>query len=169
MVIMHPYKDNYPIWVFSEIISFGDLVKFYNFYRKRFSIHNDVHAYLWSARILRNAAAHNSCILNRLREYFDDSKINNHVMEILKRNYTTLDTKKIKQYLKNPVIQDFITILILYKKLDKNKTLLNKRIEELDNLFRRCRKHASYYKKNNILIYSYCFIYSFFKIYKNKL
>ena len=119
--LIKTYQYTLPIWVFLEIISFGDLIKFYDFYNETYPFTNNVKQYLWSARILRNATAHNSCILNRLTESFEDTKINGTLMDILKKNYPYLGSKRIKMYLKNPVIQDFIDILILYSKLDKTK------------------------------------------------
>lgn len=96
-----------PIWVFLEIISFGDLTKFYDFYSVRFPMGNNVSKYLWSARIMRNAAAHNSCILNRLTECVPEKKINNSLRDNIKRNFSTIDSKRLKKYLRHPVIQDF--------------------------------------------------------------
>lgn len=167
--LIQKYRFCYPIWVFVEIISFGDLINFYEFYYRRFASKSNVKNYLWSARILRNAAAHNSCILNRLSEkYIEDKKINNSLMNTLKRNYSTLNPAKIKQYLLNPVIQDFIDILVLLKRLDKSGSLRNKRIKEVDSFLKRCRKHASYYRTNNKLLSSYNFVRTFFIEYKTK-
>lgn len=165
--VIQKYQSCYPIWVFLEIISFGDLIEFYKFYNSKFPIGNNVSNYLWSARILRNAAAHNSCILNRLSEkYNDDKNINNTLMIVLKRNYHSLAPSKVKQYLLNPVIQDLLDILILLKKLDKGGSLLSKRTKEINHFMRRCRKNASYYKTNNILLSSYKFVYTFLQEYE---
>lgn len=165
--LIQKYNNTFPIWVFLEIISFGDLTLFYNYYCKQFPINNNISAYLWSARILRNAAAHNSCILNRLKESFDDSKINNTLFNVLKLNYQTINVKRIKTYLKNPIIQDFIDVLILYKKLDKSRTMLKKRISEVENFLIRCKKNSIFYHQNNQIIGSYKFISDFFSEYKN--
>lgn len=165
--LIQKYQSCYPIWVFLEIISFGDLIEFYKFYNSRFTINNNVSNYLWSARILRNAAAHNSCILNRLSEKNkDNKKINKTLLATLIRNYHLASTNKVKQYLLYPVIQDFLDILILLKKLDKGGSLLNKRIKEINHFMRRCRKNASYYKTNNILVSSYKFVYTFLQEYE---
>lgn len=66
--------EDLSIWFFVEVISFGELTRFYDFYIKRFPIGNNVSQYLWSVRIMRNAAAHNSCILNRLCEHTEENK-----------------------------------------------------------------------------------------------
>ena len=166
--LIQKYQSCYSIWVFVEIISFGDLIKFYDFYNSRYPIGNNVSKYLWSARILRNAAAHNSCILNRLTETFDVTKVNNSLMNILKRNYISLNPSKTIKYLQNPVVHDFIDILILFKKLDKSRSLLSKRMAEISMFMKRCTKNASFYKQNNKLISTYKFIKLFLDEYEQK-
>ncbi len=166
--LIQKYSPNFPIWVFVEIISFGDLIKFYKYYFGRFCVSNNFSKYLWSARILRNAAAHNACVLNRLKEVFEDSKINNTLMNVLIREYNITDKKQLKQYLKNPVVQDFLVVLVLFKKLNKSNNLLEKRIEDVKAFLHRCRKHATYYRTNNTIFSLFKFIYYFVERYEKK-
>lgn len=168
-LLIKQYTPNFPLWVFLEIISFGDLTRFYSFYTKKFSSKDNISDFLWSARILRNAAAHNSCILNRLKESFQDTKINRTLMEAIKNEYPAIDAKKLKKYLQNPVIQDFLVILMLYKKLDASKDMLKKRLAEITNFFRRCKKHATYYRNNNKLLSVYAFVNFFIVQYEENL
>ncbi len=158
--------EDLPIWVFVEVISFGELTRFYDFYIKRFPIGNSVSQYLWSVRIMRNAAAHNSCILNRLCEHTEERKINNALRDSIKRNFPLIDTKKLKHYLTNPVVQDFLDVLMVFKILDKTRNVLNKRLKEVDAFFKRCRKHAAYYRTNNNIVFVYVFVFRFYKEYK---
>lgn len=158
--------EDLPIWVFVEVISFGELTRFYDFYIKRFPIGNNVSQYLWSVRIMRNAAAHNSCILNRLCEHTEEKKINNTLRDSIKRNFPFIDTKKLKHYLTNPVVQDFLDVLMVFRILDKTRNVLNKRLKEVDVFFKRCRKHAAYYKTNNNIVSVYVFVFRFYKEYK---
>lgn len=167
-LIQHNIGD-LPIWVFVEIISFGELTKFYDYYNSRFPISGNISAYLWSIRIMRNAAAHNSCILNRLTEYFDESKINYSLRDSIKRTLPFINSKKLKHYLMNPVMQDFLDILMVFKFLDKTQLVLKKRLKEFESFLRRCKKHASYYKSNKEIIAFYVFLYTFYKEYKKTL
>lgn len=60
------YLDSYPVWVFLEVIEFGTFVDFYLFCAARWgdeAMAQD-HYVLKSVKALRNAAAHNSCIVN---------------------------------------------------------------------------------------------------------
>lgn len=60
------YLDGYPIWVFLEIAEFGTFVDFYLFCATRWNDEamTQDHYVLKSVKALRNAAAHNSCIVN---------------------------------------------------------------------------------------------------------
>ena len=63
-----------PAWVFIEIVSFGEFLAFYKFCANRFALDptekkqilDDFYLML-STKKIRNAAAHNSCIINDLR------------------------------------------------------------------------------------------------------
>lgn len=58
--------ENIPIWKFLEIITFVELVNFYDFYTKEYNLvdqNRDVYILRDIAK-LRNAVAHNTCILS---------------------------------------------------------------------------------------------------------
>jgi len=58
--------ENIPIWEFLEIITFGELVNFYDFFTKEYNLvdeNRDVYI-LRDIVKLRNAVAHNTCVLS---------------------------------------------------------------------------------------------------------
>lgn len=56
-----------PIWVLTEIIGFNSLIKFIRFYNEKYPNSIDINtAVLNPVRSLRNACAHNNCLLNNL-------------------------------------------------------------------------------------------------------
>ena len=61
-------SSNCPIWVFMEIIGFGMLTRFYEFCIKRGLLSGDQLPtnVLNPVRSLRNACAHNNCLLNNM-------------------------------------------------------------------------------------------------------
>ena len=64
-IIQH-YNGNYPAWTLIEIVSFGDYLRFYKFCADRWNdkdLLNDFYL-MKDVKELRNAAAHNNCILN---------------------------------------------------------------------------------------------------------
>lgn len=58
--------ENIPIWEFLEIITFGDLVRFYRFLSEEYKLSEDLkNVYILIEIVkLRNAVAHNCCILS---------------------------------------------------------------------------------------------------------
>ena len=60
--------DCYALWEIVEVISFGEFIELYQLYYSLYpSKNNDFSSYLWSIKFLRNAAAHNNCLLNSLK------------------------------------------------------------------------------------------------------
>ena len=61
------YNDEMPVWAFIEIISFGDLLRFIEYVSKKinWTLPVDIQT-LDRVRQIRNAAAHNNCIINDL-------------------------------------------------------------------------------------------------------
>ena len=81
-IIQH-YDGNYPAWTLIEIISFGDYLKFYKFCADRWNdkdLLNDFYL-MKDVKALRNAAAHNNCILKDITNKDSKHKIN-HAFKI---------------------------------------------------------------------------------------
>ncbi len=102
-IIQH-YDGNYPAWTLIEIISFGDYLKFYKFCADRWNdkdLLNDFYL-MKDVKALRNAAAHNNCILNDITIKDSKHKINHAVKISLKtikhqRNDKHLSKEKTRQ------------------------------------------------------------------------
>lgn len=147
-----------PLWVFVELISFGAFQKFFTYYYKKYPIGNNLLPYIWSCRLLRNGAAHNSCMLNRLncKVPKDSRLICRSSMSVLKSIDTSLSYNSIRNQFRTPFINDFISLLILYKKA-VNPATAKRRLTDLQIVFSRCKKHCSYFRKNNDLRKKYLF------------
>ena len=68
-------KQNFPIWVLVELISFGDLLHICRFYEKENNctlIANN--KFMNTVRDFRNAAAHSNCLMNKMTERMEETK-----------------------------------------------------------------------------------------------
>ena len=75
--------ENIPIWEFLEIITFGELVNFFEFFTNKYNLSDKKYVFiLREINKLRNAVAHNSCVLSEL-----DKKDNSHRADTLVINY----------------------------------------------------------------------------------
>ena len=66
--LIEKYYPYFPAWVFVELISFGDLVKLYEYYIERYPGRLKDSELLYSIRDLRNATAHSNCLINKLQK-----------------------------------------------------------------------------------------------------
>ena len=107
-IIQH-YDGNYPAWTLIEIISFGDYLKFYKFCADRWNdkdLLNDFYL-MKDVKALRNAAAHNNCILNDIT--IKDSKHKtNHAVKI---SLKTIKHQRNDKHLSKEKTRQIVTLL----------------------------------------------------------
>ena len=152
-------NDNYALWEIVEIISFGEFIDLYQLYYSMYpSKNNDYSNYLWSIKFLRNAAAHNNCLINSLKAPY-------HI-KIHKTKQIQFELSKIKsispnmrqKWMNNPVIHDFIILVFVFLKLIKSNGIKQSGIDKLQWLFNeRMLKHQEYFIKNTSIAESYHF------------
>lgn len=66
--IYQKYNPGFPVWAFVEMLSFGHFIHFYKFCASRLNdkaMRDNVYLFL-SVKQIRNASAHNNCLLNDL-------------------------------------------------------------------------------------------------------
>ena len=66
--LIENYYPFFPIWVFVELISFGDLTYLCEFYKKMYGEEIIDNKFMNQVRDLRNASAHSNCLTNKLQE-----------------------------------------------------------------------------------------------------
>ena len=152
------YKGNFAIWNIVEVLSFNDFTKLYQMYYRKYKNKESMGTFLWSVRLLRNAAAHNSCLLNSLRTPY---------------NYTVIPNKRVINYLsridgisrtargsrmKNPVMHDFIVALYVFNNVISSKKVREITMTELKDLVdNRMPRNKEFFEKNQILTAHYDF------------
>lgn len=146
------YKGNFAIWNIVEVLSFNDFTKLYQMYYKKHKNKDSVGNFLWSVRLLRNAAAHNSCLLNSLRTPY---------------NYTVIPNQKVINYLskidgisrtargsrmKNPIMHDFIVTLYVFNNVISSKKIREITMTELKDLIdNRMSRNKEFFEKNQTI------------------
>ncbi len=114
--------------------------------------------FLWSVRLLRNAAAHNSCLLNSLRTPYNytvtpNQKVINYLSKIDGISRTTRGSR-----MKNPVMHDFIVTLYVFNKVISSKKVKEITMAELkDFVDNRIYENKESFEKNQVLIAHYDF------------
>lgn len=121
---------------------------------------------LWSAKFIRNAAAHNNCLLNSLRHPYVHTHLskNNKIvptkalqLEISRISGLSKNAKK--RMLANPVTHDFIATLMLFNHVCTSEAMKRNIYSDLRDLFQnRFLRHQDYFKQDLLLVSSYNFI-----------
>lgn len=117
-------NDNYALWEIVEVISFGEFIDLYQRYYLSYpSKNDDFSSYLWSIKFLRNAAAHNSCLLNSLKAPYHVTIHKNKEMQFEVSKIKAISPNAREKWLNNPVIHDFIILVFVFVKLIKDRRI----------------------------------------------
>lgn len=143
-----------PVWAFVEIISFGSFIKFYDYYYGDRNTGAKTNL-LNPIKSLRNACAHNNCLLNNLRSGCSkpSSTVSKFVSQI---NGISKDERK--KYLSVRPIFEFVSLLIVYDSF-VSQTVKEHRYLEMNELVNnRMSRNSEYYQNQQLLKASYLFI-----------
>ena len=166
-------KGESPIWQFVEILTFGEFIELYTLYyqtdgARRFKNYID---YLGSIKYLRNAAAHNTCLLNSVKKpYTRKISKTKKIMETLAASFKLSNAEKKK--MENPLIHDFIILLYVYNDLlntPKNRSLRESGMNMLEDILTKTfLRKKEWFSKNDALRENYLFVMKIFNHIKNK-
>lgn len=152
--------ENLPIWVFIEVVSFGTLREIYQLYCETYDFQNDFKYMLMTVNNLRNAVAHNNCLINYLYSNKPDSVYNFapdlDVLKFLGAAGVSKDMRRNK--MKNPRINQITTTLYVFNELVSSSKVKIHRYKELNDLvIHRMPKNKDYYINNSLIRSAYDF------------
>ncbi len=157
--LIEKYYPFFPVWVFVELISFGDLTYLIAFYDKLYSDPIVNNKFMNTIRDMRNAAAHSNCLINKLFEPLNpgqqiDSIISTYIKTI--RNISATARTKNLNY---RFVYNFVILLYIYDQVIPNGIAKQRRHNELKELFNtRMTRHTDYFKSNNKITGVYNFV-----------
>ena len=149
----HP---NYPIYVFLEVIPFGEFVNFYKYYCAKYEYDGFNCTLLDNIRNIRNAAAHSNCVIHDLTN--KAGFYNNYLVSRVVKLLAGVKKRTIQDRLKNKCVQDFISLLIAVDDVIKSEDLKNHCLQEIKELFDgRMVRNKDLYKSSTSLQQMYIF------------
>ena len=147
----------YPaVWNVIELLGFHDFTYFYSFYYEYFHLKSEFKNHIDSIRRIRNAAAHNSCMLCNFKpgKYPFDPEIS---FELAGANLG-VSPGTITANLKIPLINDFAVMLSVYTRLITSPMVKQKTFEEIKDFFdTRMVYHKDYFEKFTNIKNAYTF------------
>lgn len=157
--IVQKYAADMPVWAFLEIIPFGRMISFYKFCADRFKdkrMQNNFYLLL-TCKDIRNACAHNSCILNDLSIGNAITKTKAGVHKALAQ-ISSLSKNTRSKKMSNERIQQIVTLLYTHNTLVTSPGVKKKTSEKLHDLKQRIKKNSLYYEKNTQIKSSFDFL-----------
>ncbi len=156
--VIEKYIEDPAIWNIIEVLSFGQFMELYELYYRQYEKKN-YRAYLGCVKFIRNAAAHNNCLLNSIKKpYSVEFTVSKRIStEIGKIN--GIKTLTMRKMLSNPVIHDFTALICLYNKAITSDAVKQHRYAELNDLINvRFVRHKEYFENNPYIKEAYNFI-----------
>ena len=155
--VFEKYKETPSVWSIVEMLGFSDFIDFYAHYYQYFHLKCEYTPHFDSVRRLRNAAAHNTCMISNLKPqnwFKSDIEIN---FELLGANLE-VGNGVISSCLKVPVLNDFAVMLSNYVKLISSPKIKEKTLEEMQEFFNgRMILHKDYFENVNEIKNAYHF------------
>lgn len=155
-IVFEKYEINCPVWAFMEIIGFGEFIKFYDFYYGNYSgrSRNKI-GVLNAVKSLRNACAHNNCIIHNLRKGY--TKPPREISVFVSQINTISKWERVEKLKIRPLFE-ITSLIYLYDSTVPN-SVKKHRYNELDILVNdRMLKHADFFKDQQIITASYNFL-----------
>ncbi len=149
--------ENIPIWEFLEIITFGELINFFDFYTNEYNLDDKKYVFiLREINKLRNAVAHNSCVLSEL-----DKKDNQHKADSLIVDYLIkcgIGKENRNNKLSNSRIRQITYTLYMFNIIVSSEGIKNNVKQDINKLFyKRIILNSAYYNNNELLKSTYSF------------
>lgn len=147
--------DDCPIWVFLELITFGDLIYFYKFFCEQNEIKPIIsNSLLHLVKNLRNGCAHNNCILANLSS--STSKAPQEISRLVS-NIKGISKSQMQKKLTCRPVLEFVTLLYVYDRIVSEK-VKEKGVEKLYSLIsNRMLRNKNYFTNNELIKSTYEF------------
>lgn len=146
--------DDCPAWVLLEMLTFGDFIRFYEFYYSGKNVPKLSTSVINLVKALRNGTAHNNCILSDLAHGTSrpPREISQEVAKI-----SSINTNQRQKKLSCKPMLEFTSLLYVYQSIVSDK-VKHHRIKELKELFfTRMPEKKDFFKNNDLIKSNYEF------------
>jgi hypothetical protein len=156
--LIQKYKNEWAIWNIVEVMSFGQFTNLYGLFYQRNKFKDTYVNMLLPVKMIRNAAAHNNCLINCLKPPFARNITPCHELKYELSQYVKLSQNALDKKLAHPTIHDFAALLYTYHRVVP-ATTRERTYNDMKEFFsNRMLKHSDYYVKNEILKSCYEFV-----------
>ena len=158
--IINKYDGQYPVWAFVVIIPFGSFISFLKFCGEYFNEKEmtDHFFLLKDVKRLRNAAAHNNCLIHNLLPNTAKHKTNYKVSRFLADSKFGISKDMRTRRMSNSAVNDIITLIYAHLTIVSSSGNVKAQGKNLKEIIDRCYKHIDYYKNNDTILSTFSFL-----------
>ncbi len=158
--IIEKYDVHYPVWAFVEIIPFGSFISFLKYCGEYFDEKEFIDNFylLKDVKRLRNAAAHNSCVIHNLLPGTAKHKTNFKVNRFLSTPNFGISKATRTRRMSNSAVNDIVTLIYAHISIVSSKGNLEAQGKSLRSVIDRCYKNIDYYKDNDTILSTFDFL-----------
>lgn len=146
--------DDCPAWVLLEMLTFGDFIKFYEFYYSSRSYGKLSSPVINLVRSLRNGAAHNNCILADLAH--GTSRAPGEISRAIAQIPSINKNQRQKKLSCRPMLE-FVALLYTYNLVVSDKVKYHRSLELKNLFFNRIPQKKGFFLKNELIKSNYEF------------
>lgn len=154
-------KEQYALWNIVEVLTFKQLIDLYLIYFSEYPNKRALGRHeLYPVQKIRNAAAHNNCLLNSLKIPYSINFTPSYFVSQTISKIPTISQKVRDKKLSNPVMHDFVAMLYVLNEIASAPVKHYTMTELKEFSEKRMILHKDYFVDKNSVIVSY---YEFFK------
>lgn len=148
--------DDCPAWVLVEMLTFGDFIKFYEFYYSSRSYKKLSSPVINLVKSLRNGAAHNNCILADLSH--GTSRAPREISHAIAQIPSINKSQRQKKLSCRPMLE-FVALLYTYNLVASDKVKHHRTLELKELFSDRMLQKKGFFSKNELIKSNYEFAY----------
>lgn len=146
--LIDKYSDEFALWNIVEVLTFRQFIDLYEMYFSRYPFRHSLKNCLKPIQFLRNAAAHNNCLINKLNGPYVRNITVNKTVENYVASIPTIKATSRNKKMANPVIHDFVTMLFVYDRVVTSKKTKEHMKKDLKELIGRFTTNKDYFRSN---------------------
>lgn len=147
--------DDCPLWVFLEVITFGDFLAFFQFFYDEKTRERKLVPVIKLVKTLRNGCAHNNCLLSDLHKRTSVPPV---LLAQELSKISSVGASSLHKKMQTRTLLEFSCLLFLYKEFVDESIAEDRVLELKDFVFKRIPKHENYFKNNQLLVGCYRYI-----------
>lgn len=146
--------DDCPAWVLLEMLTFGDFIRFYEFYYSTRTYTKISSPIINLVKSLRNGAAHNNCILADLAH--GTSRAPGEISRAIAQISSINKNQRQKKLSCRPMLE-FVALLYTYNLIVSDKVKYHRTQELKDLFYNRMAEKKEFFQKNELIKSNYEF------------